>query len=57
MLNWLYRWQERRIIRAWQRESAGDREVLEEYFDYEDAGNGVTVMTPKPNAGKEAQEP
>lgn len=47
MLGWLYRRQERRITRAWLRETAGDREILEQYFDYEDAGNGITVMTPK----------
>jgi hypothetical protein len=56
MFNWLYRWQERRITRAWARETAGDREILEEYFDYEDAGNGVTVMTPKPDSNEEGTQ-
>ena len=44
--------QERRITRAWLRESAGDREILEKHFNYTTDGNGVTIMTPK--AGDDA---
>lgn len=58
MPDWLYRWQERRInravTRAWLRETAGDRRILEGHFDYGDAGDGVTVM--RPRRGKEAAD-
>lgn len=47
IVDWLQRRHERRITRAWVRESAGDREFLEGYFTYETDANGVTVMTPK----------
>jgi hypothetical protein len=53
MLGWLYRWRERRIMRAWSREAAGDRGILEKYYDYEDAGDGVVVMTPKRGSGED----
>lgn len=53
MFAWLQRWQERRITRAWLRETAGDREILEGYFTYADEGSGITVMTPKPDGGEE----
>lgn len=47
MFGWLNRWQERRITRAWLRESAGDREILEQHFNYAADGNGTVIMTPK----------
>ena len=56
MFGWLQRWQERRITRAWLRETAGDRAILEEHFDYKNAGDGVTVMTPKQGGGTEVTD-
>jgi hypothetical protein len=52
MPGWLRRWQERRITRAWLRETAGDRRILEGHFDCGDGGDGVTVMRPKRGGGK-----
>ena len=46
-VDWLQRRRERRITRAWIRETAEDREFLEGYFTTDDYGNGITVMTPK----------
>lgn len=48
MFTWLQRWQERRITRAWLRQGADDRKVLEEHFTYETDESGITIMTPKP---------
>lgn len=41
---------------SWAAEIAGDREYLEQYFDYEDVGNGVTVMTLKVEPQDSAEE-
>ena len=57
---WLRRWQERRVTRAvnraWLRQTAGDQEVFEAYFDYGDIGDGITVMTAKQAPSKEREQ-